>query len=262
MHPGSSQLALQQTLQTALTDAQTRNPAYSLRSFASKLGLSPSSLSEILNGKRRVSRKIALRVTERLCLPPEQKDALLGLFPQQGTGELPEASKVYTLLSADQFHIVSEWQHFAILSLAETKGFKGRASWIAERLGIKQSEAQTALDRLLRMGLLAVGKRGDVVSTGNEFTSSDDVTSSAVKRAHVKNLELAASSLDRDAVTARDFSAVTMAIDPAHLPVAKKMIREFQDRLSLFLETGNRTEVYKVCMQLFPLTQSKEGSVP
>lgn len=255
----SPQIAIQQTLQEALTSAKTRNPSFSLRAFAQRLGVSPSSLSEILNGKRRVSRKLAERVTDRLCLPPAEREALLNLFVAENqSGETAGASKVYTQLSADQFHIVSEWYHFAIVSLAETQGFRGRAGWIARRLGIKLSEAQTALERLTRLGLLEQDARGELVPTGKQFSSPDDIQNLALRRAHTKNLELAQASLENDPVAHRDFTAVTMAVDARRLPIAKQMIREFQDRLSAFLEAGEKNEVYKISVQLFPLTQRKE----
>lgn len=257
----SPQLAIQKTLQEALLEAQARNRAFSLRSFAKKLGVGPSSLSEILNGKRRVSRKLAERMTEKLCLPPHERAALLELFPEKsGPDQENGAGKDYTRLSADQFHAISDWYHFAILSLAETVDFSSHPEWIAQRLGIRRFEAEMALERLQRLGLLRVTEQGEVVPTRGGFTSSDDIQDLALRRAHSRNLTLAEQSLEKDHVTLRDFTAVTMAIDPERLPVAKQMIREFQDKLSAFLESGSKTEVYKVSMQLFPLTQRKVGS--
>lgn len=254
----SSQLAIQKTLQEALADAQVKNRAFSLRAFARRLGVSPSSLSEILNGKRRVSKRLATRLTERLCLAPAERDALLSLFPEKtGTGGAEEVGKDYTLLSADRFHAISDWYHFAILSLAETKDFRAEADWIAQRLNIRVGEAQSALDRLLRLGLLAQNAKGKIVPTGAHFSTTDDIQNLALRRAHLKNLDLAHVALEEDPVELRDFTAVTMAIDPSRLPIAKRMVREFQDRLSAVLETGERTEVYKICVQLFPLTKEK-----
>ena len=52
-------------------------------------------------------------------------------------------------------------------------------------------------------------------------------------------------------------AATTMAIDISKLPLAKKMIREFQDKLCAYLETGVKKDVYKLCIQIFPLTSRK-----
>lgn len=39
-------------------------------------------------------------------------------------------------LSMDQFAIIADWYHFAILNLINTPGFKSDISWIAKRLGL------------------------------------------------------------------------------------------------------------------------------
>jgi hypothetical protein len=47
---------------------------------------------------------------------------------------------------------------------------------------------------------------------------------------------------------------MTMAIDPSKLPHARKRILEFMEALSDELELGDRTQVYQLGIQLFPLT--------
>ena len=48
---------------------------------------------------------------------------------------------------------------------------------------------------------------------------------------------------------------VTMAIDAKKIPQAKKLIREFQRQISAVLETGTKTEVYKLCVHMLPLSK-------
>ena len=52
----------------------------------------------------------------------------------------------------------------------------------------------------------------------------------------------------------RDFSGITMAINVEKLDEAKEMIRAFRRKLCKFLETGKKTEVYTLRVQLFPKT--------
>ena len=49
-----------------------------------------------------------------------------------------------------------------------------------------------------------------------------------------------------------------MAIDPENLGEAKNMIKSFRKRLSKKLESGNKKEVYKLAIQLFPLSRGYE----
>jgi hypothetical protein len=50
---------------------------------------------------------------------------------------------------------------------------------------------------------------------------------------------------------------MTMAIDPEKLSAARQMIREFNQSLCQFLESGKRTRVYNLGVALCPL-QVKE----
>jgi uncharacterized protein (TIGR02147 family) len=257
------QLALQRKLNEALTNARLRNRAYSLRAFARKLEISPAALSEILNGKRNVSKRLAERLVTNLVLPPIEMKAILDLFPEPGEGRRHsmmsiERTPAQNDPSNDQFHVISEWYHFAILSLAETPDFRPDATWIAQRLNIKITEAQTALSRLERLRMIAHDSHGAMRPTGTKHQASDEIRSLATRKAHSQNLDLAGRALEREAVADRDFTAITMAIDVKKIPLAKKMIREFRAQLAAMLETDERTEVYKLCLQLIPLTNLKK----
>ncbi len=250
----SAQMAIQTKLNQAYAEAKLRNPAYSLRAFSKKLGLAPSAISEIMNGKRRISRKIAEKIAQGLAMGPHESAPLLALFDEEKEGATSRQSMDSLELQMDVFHMIAEWYHFAILSLAETKGFQSDAEWVAKRLGLKGPQAQGALDRLERLEMLARDKKGRLYATGKSYTTTDEVSNAALRRAHADNLELARLSLEGHTVEERDFTSITMAMDPEKLPVAKKMIREFRDKLCQYLESGDKVEVYKFCMQMIPLS--------
>ena len=60
-------------LNKKLDELKSKNPSYSLRAFARKLNVTPSALSEIINGKRRVSEKKAQSLAHHLLLDPTEK---------------------------------------------------------------------------------------------------------------------------------------------------------------------------------------------
>jgi transcriptional regulator with XRE-family HTH domain len=253
------QLALQRKLNEALTNARLRNRAYSLRAFARKLEISPAALSEILNGKRNVSKRLAERLVGNLVLPPTESRAILDLFPEPGESRraAPSSRSQGSDPANDQFHVISEWFHYAILSLAETSDFRPDANWISARLNIKATDAQAALSRLERLRMLAPDSHGALRPTGLKIQAPEEVRALATRKAHSQNLDLAGRSLERDSSSERDFTGITMAIDVAKIPQAKRMIREFREQLSRVLEDGARNEVYKLCIQLIPLTHSR-----
>lgn len=61
-------------LQQTLVAKQKKNSRYSLRAFARDLRVSPSFLSEVLNGKYGISRQLARQIAERLGFDPRESD--------------------------------------------------------------------------------------------------------------------------------------------------------------------------------------------
>ncbi len=169
------QLAIQKTLAEKFTELKLKNPSFSLRSYSRKLGLSSSAISEILNGKRNISVKLARRISDGLCLSPKESLSLLNLFPNKRLSGNSLPVKTYIQLSQDQFNVMSDWYHFAILSLSETTGFKDKAEWISKRLHVPARSAHQALERLSRLGLMKKDKMGVLRATGEEFTTTDGV---------------------------------------------------------------------------------------
>ncbi len=255
------QLAIQNLLRTKFSEIQRQNARFSLRAYSKKLGVHVGALTYIMNGKRNVSRKLAERIAQRLLLDPQQRSELLGLFPEKrkyrkndsSPGEVFEPR--YLELSASQFKVASEWEHFAIMSLVKCEGFISQSTWIATRLGITETKAKQVVDRLLQLGLLAMDSSGALSRSEKSYRTPDDVADLSLKRHHEQTLDLAKESIFRDEVAMRDFTTITMAIDPRKMSAAKELIRKQQDELSDLLESGHQTEVYRLSVQLFPLSR-------
>lgn len=119
----NEQIALQTTLKKKFLEYQVRNKNFSVRALAKRLEMQPAATNEILKGQRRVSRKIAEKIAEKFLLDPTERVELLKDFPQKmkrkskfnpdRNGEELEAIK----LSTEHYSSISEWLHFAILSL-------------------------------------------------------------------------------------------------------------------------------------------------
>jgi uncharacterized protein (TIGR02147 family) len=256
------QYLLQKKMQENLLEIQSKNPAFSLRAYAKKLSLSPSAVSEILKGKRKVSLKLAKKILMQLNLTTNERKRLLSVFPADSfssdaakglnQNSLESEKKV---LHWDQFEAIGKWHHFAILSLSETKGFLAEAKWISSRLKIKTSEAEEALERMHRMGMIDWNKKSKSLQVlSPHFATSDDVASLAIRKSHQEDLELAREKIDQVDVSMRDYVAMTLAIDIKKIPEAKKLTRDFLKQMSALLETSPQNEVYKLCVHLFPLS--------
>ena len=260
------QLAIQNLLRKGLADAQAANPRYSLRAFSSKVGVHVGAISSILNGKRNVSRKLAERIVTRLMLDPQERAEVLGLFPAKRTSHPPHSllqgevlQPRYRELTAQQFKVIAEWEHFAVMALLRCPERFSSASQIATRLCITEARARQVVERLIELKMVLIDEEGTLQRSRENFRTSDDVADLSVRKAHDETLELARQSLYRDPVEARDLTSVTMAIDPKNLSMAKEKIRQFQDELAQMLATGTPTEVYRVSMQMFPLRSQQRS---
>jgi uncharacterized protein (TIGR02147 family) len=248
-------------LQEELSRLQMRNSSYSLRALAKRVGASPSVLSEILNGRRPVTRRTGEHLLAGLMVPAAKRQLLLSKLPNRNVkGSVAKRTKAtddmaWTLLEANQFDAVSNWYYFAILSLAETSGFKSDTTWIANRLGIKVTDAKRAVATLLRLELLKNTKDGSLKPTGLQFRTTDQISNSAVRKNHFQQLEVLRRSLENDQIEERDFSSVTLTFDPAHMTQAKEMIRNFRRQFAADNEKTRKQEVYRLSIQFVPLTR-------
>ncbi len=236
-----------------------KNSRYSLRMFAKKLALPPGRLSEFISGKRSVTGRQAEKIADRLDYSPEEKKSFLSrITPKTGRklkgGNISADAKFHSI-SNDTFHVVADWYHFAILSLMETTDFQMKPHWIAARLGINERQAKSAVSRMARVGLIHRSHR-EWKQTHKNLTTTHDLESVALRISHRQSLEQAMEALDSVGVKSRDVTAMTMAIDPQKLTIAKKMIRQFRRRLCAILESGQRTEVFNLNIQLLPVSKT------
>lgn len=249
-------------LRAELAQRRQKNRLFSQRAFARYLKIPSGRLSEILSGKRALSPQMAEKIAQRLSLSPPDRARLLERTKAQSaetkrirswklTGP---ASAEYFSLKEDSFEAMASWQHFALLSLMNTKDFQSDVNWVAARLGITAEETRGALDRLVRLQLIRLTAEG-WVRTHRKLKTTEEIACRALKRFHQELLRRAGQAVDTVPIPRRNSTGITMAIDPAKMPLAKALIDRFEDSLSDLLEGGERQEVYQLTIDLFPLTQ-------
>lgn len=257
---GASSVFYQNVLMDYWTRKRRINPQFSLRAFARFLEVSPAQLSQIISGKRNLTLKTGIRISDKLRLSPAKKRKFVESIHPGSPGSFeghPTSQEYYQTLMDDEFRLISEWYHFAILSLGELKSNQAKSTWIAQRLGIDPTTAQKAYDRLKRLKLIQES-HGKFKQTSRPLKTTTDIPSSAIRKYHHGNLELAAKKLEEVNLILREFSSVTMAIDLKHLPRAKELITQFKRDLCEELENGEPQEVYTLAIQLFPVTLISE----
>jgi uncharacterized protein (TIGR02147 family) len=256
-----------QLLRDTLIERCNSNPRYSLRAFARDLKLSPARLSEILHGKKGLSRGAAAEVAGRLGLQSAETERFCNLVDsaharspvarklakERLTAELQNSTALN--LQMDTFRIVSDWYHFAITQLMQLKDFKSDENWIAQRLGIDSLTVKAALERMERLQMIEK-VRGRYRPVNDFIHSPDGVPSEALRKFQKQFLEKAIQALSVQSVDERDFTTLVMPIDTDKIPLAKKRIRKFRQDLCDELSEGkNLDQVYALSVQFYRLSQ-------
>jgi uncharacterized protein (TIGR02147 family) len=229
------------------------------------LRMDASTVSQLISGKRRGSPKLVEKLCQALSAHPLQKQALLMSSRQKRkkktlTVESGDNQPDYQQLTLDAFSVVSDWYHFAILDLTTIEGFKHDPAWIARMLDLPVTEVKTAISRLRRLELLEeqdkrLLRTNTLVSNG---VSGID-TSAAHKQLQRQVVQKALDAIDSVSQDEKDITSMTMAIDESKLPEARKVIKKFRRDMCQFLESGKRTRVYNLGVQLYPVSKSAQN---
>lgn len=244
---------IQSILLNELSNRKKSNPLFSLRAFARQLKMSPAQLSLLINGKKKLTPRMADLIIDRLDLSKSVARQLIN-----DTNPLQDKVKTkvddYKILSNEEFQLISDWVHFAILEMTELKNNQGQAQWIAKELNIDLVRAKISLQRLVRMGFIQI-KNGQLFRTTKPLTTTTDIPSSAIRNFHKQNLELAKEKIESIPVELREFTSITTSVSLKKLARVKKLLNEFKFQINQELEGEDASEVYSLSIQLFPLTK-------
>ncbi len=245
-------------------------PAFSLRFFAEKAGLSSHAhLKLTIDGKRNITKNTVVKLIHGLGLQNQraayfeslvffnqaQTDADKQVYYAQLLKASPR-SKLHKMEQA-QFRIFREWHHSAILEMVALKDFRPIPDWISKRLGglVTPAQVTESLKLLVELGLL--------VKTANGFrqrdpliTTDDEVQDLMVKMYHLQMLKLSATMLSDLPAKQRDISALTFSIRREDFPNLKKHLQLMRKELLDFsAKAGEAEDVVQINIQLYPLTR-------
>ena len=247
-------------LRERLRAAMRRNPRFSLRSFAGKLGINHSTLSQVLRRKRRLSPQALEKVGKRLGLSDETIRAYAASSRRKSNANKHpvEIRKVH--LDLDTYQLVSAWHHYAILELTHLRGFRTDSRWIARTLGIEVADVNIALQRLLRLGLLEMATRDRWVDkSGDAEFHSAVLTDQAGNLIRQEILELETNAVKRIPSQHRVHRQMILAVDSKTLPQLQAQADEFMhDLRSLMPASDAKDDVYQVAISIFPVTTLKK----
>lgn len=223
--------------------------SYSIRAFARHLDIDSSLLSKMLRGTRPFTPAIIKKTCERLDLDPY----LAAKFTKPLLSD-----KRWQELSEEQTCEVSQWYHFAIISLLETEKAFPSIQKISKRLGISMDQTRSAIRILKRNSIIRENKSGELVFSP-KFVSNSNLRHTSEQKMNLQRqfFELAARSIQKTDIEKRQHSGLTVAIDPDLIPELKVRIKEFCCEINDFIDKkkSKKKEVYQMSVGLFPLSE-------
>lgn len=252
-----------------------RNAKYSLRAFARDIELHPARLSDILNGKKGLSRASAEQIATHLGLDTQDHTYFCNLVEKECARSETRRKEVQSLvseqeksfqnqkaLSLDIFRAISDWYHMAIIQLMKLPTYQDDKQWISAQLNLPMVVVSDALERLEKLNLIKK-QNGRFVPVSDYVISPDGVPTEALKKYHEQILNKAIHALHLQPVDERDFLGLVMPINSQHLPEIKKKVRQFINKLcDEYSEVEGLDRVVHLSTQLFNLTPKlKSGSV-
>jgi uncharacterized protein (TIGR02147 family) len=260
-------------LRAVLADRTARNPSYSLRALAQQLGFASSSLSEVMNGKANFSKSSAWKTARGLGLGSQESE-YLSLLVELDSARDPDARELILGrlrelspqsvathdLGIDQFRQIAEWYHSAILELVTLEEFDLSPANVASRLGITQTDARAAIERLERLELIERSSSGRYVRTKDRLMVRSAPANTGLRTFYRQMLAKADQALDSQASEERASGYETFALAPAAMPEVREALDRFLNELqTISRKHPGRETVHHALVHVFNLTPSKEG---
>lgn len=250
-------------LKEELAKRCTANSSYSLRSLALYLQVSPGRISEWINQKVTIKALKAGEVLKQLNCSVKQTKLILEeldtaeyltlLGNKENTSQIIKEFNS-SQLKPEELTLVSKWYYYAIINLMSLKSFNFSSSSIAKSLGITVLQAEEAINTLLDFNILLKSNKGLSLNK-SDISTSTDIPSQAIKNFHTQISFIAKKSLESVEIKKRDFTNMMMPTNSANLKLAKIEIAKFRRKMCRLLEKGDKTEVYNLSIQLFPITR-------
>lgn len=233
-----------------------KNSSYSMRSFARYLDIDQSLLSKIMSEKRALSRSVLEKILPKLNLSAAQMNQLLKRkSPSIGILRLQ-----YQSVTDDELSFLGDWYHFSLLELMKTRDFESDEDWIAKRLGLHKIQVQDALDRLMRLKLVARKNGKYILLSSNNQWNNTLSTTRARQKLQKSVLEQSSWALENIDFSLRDHGSVTVAIRKNRVQDFKQKLKQVRDELDSYFQpiedASQFDEVYQLSISFFPISKN------
>jgi uncharacterized protein (TIGR02147 family) len=252
-------------------ECNARNPKFSLRSFASKIGLNVSNITRILNGQRNISEETQSRIVVYLKLRERETEYFNLLVQYTQAHNTADKRALYEQirlfrktrlrnLSPEYDEYFSNWFNVALRELINILPRKIKSRDFARMLlpSPKANDIRKSFNLLLRLGLVKQKTDGCLELADKFVSTPDEWTGTAIHTFQVAMAELGKQALDRFPKSERDISTLTLSLSQEGLSRAKAVIQHAREEVLNIANSDSLADrVYELNWQLFPLSKSQ-----
>lgn len=247
---------------------------FSYRYIGRRVGFSSAGFfTNILQGKRNISPQFVFKFAQLFEFSARETEYFEALvqFDQakQHDQKKFHYEKILAMrkskvgrLAADQYEYFDKWYYVAIRELLNFHPFKGDYADLARRVRpyIKPSEAKSAVELLVRLGLVRRTENGTYELTEKTVTSYPDVPLVAVHNFQHATMDLAKESIDRFSRNKRSVSTLTLSLSRETFQQIDEKLASFRREVMELVKNDPNTvdRVYQFNFQIYPLTDIRD----
>jgi uncharacterized protein (TIGR02147 family) len=255
-----------------------KNARWSIGLWSRKLKLgATTSLTMILNGQRNPGPVITNRFIEYFKFTLLERDYFLDLIEiakirQDG----PSQERIRSLLASDlkklspgkyskqsrhidqqTFLKISNWCCYVIRQMTLLRDFSEDPTSMAARMIFPASplEIESAINSLLKVGLLRRSKDGRLRRVSKFVKTDDDIANEGLKQFHEAMIGHGLKAIRKIDIQEREITGLTFAIKRDQIGEAKELIRRFVQEFKKLGGHPDADQVSQLNIQFFPLTR-------
>jgi transcriptional regulator with XRE-family HTH domain len=240
--------AFLKSLKKDLERRQNQNSAYSTRKYAQVLGVSIGTLSELLNGKRKITVARAREMLALMNLETGEQNRILSLM-----GDDIEVE--YSGVEPANFDIYTDWRAQAIAGLFELENIDLAAPSIAKRLKLDEKYVTEKINEFVERGILIRKPGGLLVRPKENWLSR--LPPDVKEQANQEQLNLAELALRNVPAENREFRAITFSGSAQAMELFRLEMVKVLNRFSALADDGAKEQLYRVSIQAFPFDFEK-----
>lgn len=239
------QLHFRVWLQNQYALKKKARPVFSIRSFAKILDMNQSTLTQLLNGKRKATAKTVKQIENAL-----------------GTALYKEATtikgKAQFLLEQDTHFMMVDFRHLAVISLLGIRQGQLDLEWLSEQIGADIDEVEIILDRLTRLKILEK-KDNRLRADYRVVELSLSKINVETRQAFFRQIYQVAADKMALPIETTDYSGTFIPTSSKKIAAAKAMLKKFRtDLTDLMNEEESSDQLYLLSVQLFPVNSPQK----